>query len=71
MTSKIKDTNMKIRTYFFFNDIINTKIFDPNEIKIDEKSYRNTLLYYLGYVTIKDLKCIKNDSVSPLYLIIS
>ena len=39
-----------------------------NNIKIDEKSYKNILIYYIGYVTIKDSKYIKIN-VNPLYLI--
>ena len=38
MTNKVKDINIKNRTYYFFNDIIDTENFDPNNIKIDEKS---------------------------------
>ena len=53
----VKDINIKNHTYYFFDDIINIKDFDPNNIKIDEKSYKNILIYYIGYVTIKkDLK---------------
>ena len=33
------------------------------------KSYKNILIYYIGYVTIKDSKHIKIYSVNPLYLI--
>ena len=52
-----------------FNDIINIKHFDLDNIKIDEKSYKNILIYYIGYVTIKkDLNIL---SVNPLYLIFS
>ena len=40
---------------------------DPNNIKIDEKSYKNILIYYIGYVTIKEY--VKSYSVNPLYLI--
>ena len=55
----IKNINIKNHTYYFFDDIINIKDFDPNNIKIDEKSYKNILIYYIGYVTIKkDLKII-------------
>ena len=36
--------DLKIRTYYFFNDIINMKNFDPNNIKIDEKSYEDILI---------------------------
>ena len=28
-----------------------------------------SLIYYIGYVTIKDLKYVKINSVNPLYLI--
>ena len=38
MSNKIKDISIKNHTYYFFNDISNTKIFDPNNVKIDEKS---------------------------------
>ena len=37
MSNIIKDLSIKNHTYYFFNDIINTKNFDPNNIKIDEK----------------------------------
>ena len=52
---------------YFFNDIINIKTFDSNNIKIDEKPYKNILVYYIGYVTIK--KYVNIYSVNPLYLI--
>ena len=58
MSNNVKDVNMKNHTYYFFDDI-NIKDFDPNNIKIDEKSYRNILIYYIAYVTIKNLKYIK------------
>ena len=47
--------------------IFNMRQFDPNDIKIDEKSYKNILIYYIGYVTIKDSKYVKMNSVNPLY----
>ena len=59
MSNKVKDVNIKNRTYYFFNDIINIENFDHNNIKIDEKPYKSILIYYLEYVTIKKcLKCI-------------
>ena len=30
MSNKVKDIDIKIRTDYFFNDIIIIKIFDPN-----------------------------------------
>ena len=63
--------NTKSRTYHFFNEIIDTKFFDPNNIKIDEKSYKNILNHYIAHVKIKDLKFVRINSVNPLYLIFS
>ena len=71
MSNKVKVIYIKNRTYYFFNDVINIKNFDPNNIKIDETSYKNILIFYIGCVTIKDSKYVKNSSVSPLYLIFS
>ena len=53
MSNKIKYINIKNRTYYFFNDIIDIENFDLNNIKIDEKSYKDIAIYYIGYVTIK------------------
>ena len=44
MSNKAKDITIKNRTYYFFNDMINIKNFNPNNIKIDEKSYKNVLI---------------------------
>ena len=40
-----------------------------NNIKIDEKSYKNIFIYCIGYVTIKDSKSVKLNNVNPLHLI--
>ena len=63
----VKDINIKNRTYSFYNDIIYIEKFDPNNINMDEKSSKNVLNYYIGYVTTEnDLNIY---SVNPLYLI--
>ena len=59
MTNKVKDIAIKNQRYYLFNDIINIKRFDSNNIKIDEKSYKNIIIYYTGYVMIKDSKYVK------------
>ena len=71
MSNKVKDIEIKNLIYYFFDDIINMKNFDPNNIKIDENSYKNIFIYYIRYVTIKDLKYVKINSVNPLYLFFS
>ena len=40
----IKEIDIKNRTYYFFNDIINIKDFDPSLLKID-KSHTKTLIF--------------------------
>ena len=71
MSNKFIDISIKNHTYYFFNDIVNTKFFNSNDIKMDENSYKNILIYYTGYLTIKDSKYVKINSVNPLYLIFS
>ena len=51
--------------------MINIKIIDPNNIKIAEKSYKEFLIYYIGYATIKYSKYIIFNSVNCVYLIIN
>ena len=48
----IKEINIKNQTYYFFDDMINIKDFDPNLLKIDKKSYENIDIYYIGYITV-------------------
>ena len=47
-----KSRNIKNRTYYFFNEIINIEFFDSNLLKIDKNSYKNTDIYYIGYIKI-------------------
>ena len=61
------DIDIKKHTYYFFNDIMKLKKIDPNKIKIDEKSYTNIIICYIGYVAIKYFKHIKINSVKLLY----
>ena len=70
MGNKSKGIDMKNRTYYFFDDIIDIKSLERNKIKRDEKSCKNILIYYIGYVTFEDLRYVKINCVNPLYLII-
>ena len=53
----IKEINIK--TYQFFNDLINIKNFNSNLIKIDKKSCKIIDIYYIVYITIKRLVIMK------------
>ena len=69
MKISAKDIRIKNRTYYFFDDIINIKHFDPDNIEIDDQSYKNIFIYYIGYVKIKKgLKIYSANSFSLLLL---
>ena len=56
---EIKPINIKSRTYYFYNDIIDLKIFNAGLLKINKKSYKNIGIYNIGYVTIKKLIIVR------------
>ena len=55
---KVKDIDINNKYTTFSMMLSIKKNFDRNNIKIDETSYNNILIYYIGYVTIKDSKYI-------------
>ena len=64
-----KQLNIKNRTYYFYDDLIYLKKFDPSLLKLDKKSSMDISICYIGYVTKKPEYNI--DSVNPLYMLIS
>ena len=70
MSDKFKEIDTKNHTFYFFDDMINIRNLDPNKINIDEYSYKNILIYYNGYVMVKNISYVKINSVNPLYRII-
>ena len=56
---EVKQINIKNRTYYFYNDIIDLKDFDVGLLKIDKKSYKDIGIYNIGYITIKKLMIMK------------
>ena len=68
----VKQINIKNRTYYFYNDIINLKNVESKLLKIDKKSYKNIGIYNIGYITIKKIDDCENIySVNPLYLLVN
>ena len=68
---KVKQIEIKNRTYHFNSVIINIEEFDSNLLKIDKKSYKDIDIYCIGYITITKISDCKNIySVNSLYLII-
>ena len=68
----VKQIDIKNRTSYFYNDIIDIKTFDSNLLKINKKSYKDIGIYNIGYITIKKIDDYENIySVNSLYLTIS
>ena len=68
----VKKIDIKNRTYYFYNDMINIKHFDLILLKIDRKSYKDISIYNSGYITIKEIDDWENIySVNPLYLLVN
>ena len=68
---KVQELNIKNKTYYFFDDMINIKNFHSNLLKIGIKPHKDFDIYYIGYITIKKIgDCENIYSVNPLYLII-
>ena len=67
----VKQIDIKNRTYYFYNDMIDIKKRDSNLLKIDKKPYKDIGIYNIGYITIKKIDDYENIySVNPLYLTI-
>ena len=65
----IKQINIKHRTYYFYNDIINLDKFDDSKIRVDKKDFNDIDIYYLGYEHKKKIsECNVINSVNPPYL---
>ena len=65
----VKQINIKNRTYYFYNDIIDLENFDSSLLKLDKKSYKDIGIYNIGYITIKKIgDCENIYSVNPLQL---
>ena len=48
-----KQLNIKNRTYYFYNDLINITNFEASNSKLDEKQSMDLDFYYIDYVDKK------------------
>ena len=68
---KTRQINIKNQTYYFCNDQINLKDSDASLLKICKKYHKDIDIYYIGYVTLKEIANYNDiNSVNPLYLMI-
>ena len=66
-----KEINIKNRTYYFFDDMVNINYVHSDLLKIDKKPYKDIDIYYIGYITAKDSGYVKVNSANSLYLTIN
>ena len=57
---EIKQIEIKNRTCYFYDDMVNLQNFDSNLLKIDKMHYKGINIYYIGYITIKKKMMIGN-----------
>ena len=64
-----KQLNIKDRSYYFYNDLINLWDFNKQNLKVDKKTWKDIDIYYLSYVDRKPECHI--SSVNQLYFIVN
>ena len=67
----VKQLNIKNRTYYFYNDLINALNFEPINLKLDKKTWKDIDIYYVGYADKNNPEDWKVNSVNHLYLVIN
>ena len=66
-----KQLPIKNKSYYFYNDLINLSNFSANNLKIDEKTWKDINIYYIGYIDKSKPEEWKVNSVNLLYLVIN
>ena len=60
---ELKQINIKNGTCYYFDDILKIEDFDIDNILIDEKSYKNILVYNISYKSLIDSEPLRLDSI--------
>ena len=67
----VRKINIKNKTYYFYNDLINILNFESINLKLDKKIWKDIDIYHVAYVDKNKLNDWKVKSVNPLYLMIN
>ena len=59
----VKQINIKNRTYYFYNDIIDLVNFDSNLLKLDKNHIKTLVFTILGILQLKKLVIVKTFPV--------
>ena len=69
--TSMKETSIKNLLYYFFNDMVNIKNFDPSLLETKKLSCKSTNvnIYHIYYMTMESLDLVSINSENPLCLI--
>ena len=69
---KVKKIEIRNCSYYFYNDMISLRNFQSNLLKIDKNHYKDIDIYYIGYITIKNIgDCESIYRVNSFYLLVN
>ena len=60
---ELKQINIKNCACYYFDDILKIEDFEIDNILIDEKSYKNILVYNISYKSLIDSEPLRLDSI--------
>ena len=67
-----KQLDIKNKTYYFYNDLINVSNFEPGNLKLDKKkTWKDIDIYYIAYVDKNKPSEWGVKSVNSLYLMVN
>ena len=64
-----RQLNIKNRTYYYYNVLINVLKFEAGNLKLDKKTWKDFHIYFIGYVDKKSEWNV--NSVNRLYSLIN
>ena len=67
----VRQLNIKNKTYYFYNDLINVLNFKPINLKLDKKTWQGIDIHYIGYIDKNKPEDCHVKSTYPLYLMIN
>ena len=66
-----RQLNIKNRTDYFYNDLINLSNFSVNNLKLDKNTWKDIDIYYIGYADKKNPEDWEVNNVNSLYSMIN
>ena len=67
----VKQLNIKHSIYYFYNYLINALHFEPINLKLDNKTWKDIDIYYIAYIGKSKPEDWKVRTVNPLNLMVN